>query len=155
MSRLKISKKRFPEADPVYNSYLVSLLTLRLLQDGKKALAQRLVYQAFDLLQQKTNLDALIILEKAIKNVSPVVELKAKRVGGATYQVPIEVKNFRATNLALKWIIKFSRERSGKNMSIKLAREILDASKGLGNSIRKKEEVHRMAEANKAFSYFK
>jgi len=155
MSRRKRSKKRFPEADPVYNSYLVSLLTLRILQNGKKAFAQRLVYQAFDLLQQKTNLDALIILEKAIKNVSPVVELKAKRVGGATYQVPIEVKNFRATNLALKWIIKFSRERSGKNMSIKLAREILDASKGLGNSIRKKEEVHRMAEANKAFSYFK
>lgn len=155
MSRRKRSKKRFPQVDPVYNSYLVSLLLLRILQSGKKTLAQKLVYEAFDLIQQKTNLDAIILLEKAVKNVSPVVELKAKRVGGATYQVPIPVKKFRATHLALKWIIKYSRERSGKSMSIKLAREILDASKGSGNSIRKKEETHKMAEANKAFSYFK
>jgi small subunit ribosomal protein S7 len=155
MSRRKRSTKRFPQPDQVYNSYLVNLLMLRILKSGKKSVAQRIVYTSFDLLQQKTNLDALILLEKAVKNVSPVVELKAKRVGGATYQVPKEVKTLRATNLALKWIIKFARDRAGKNMSIKLAKEILDASKGLGNSVRKKEETHKMAEANKAFSFFR
>ena len=155
MSRRKRSTKRFPQPDQVYNSYLVNLLMLRILKSGKKSVAQRIVYTAFDLLQQKTNLDALILLEKAVKNVSPVVELKSKRVGGATYQVPKEVKTLRATNLALKWIIKFARDRAGKNMPIKLAKEILDASKGIGNSVRKKEETHKMAEANKAFSFFR
>jgi small subunit ribosomal protein S7 len=113
------------------------------------------VYTALDYIKQKTNLEGLITLEKAVQNVSPVVELKPKRIGGATYQVPIEVKKLRATNLALKWLLKYSRDRSGKNMSFKLARELMDASKGVGNSIRRKEEIHKMAEANKAFSFFK
>ena len=155
MSRRKRIKKRLPGPDPIYNSYLVSLLSLRVLKSGKKQLAERIVYRALDYVKQKTNVEGLVTLEKAVQNVSPIVELKPKRIGGATYQVPIEVKRLRATNLALKWILKFSRDRSGKNMSFKLARELMDASKGIGNSIRRREEVHKMAEANKAFSFFK
>jgi small subunit ribosomal protein S7 len=155
MSRRKRSRKRLPGPDSVYNSYLVSLLSLRVLKNGKKTVADRIVYKALEFISEKTNAEGLITLEKAIQNVSPVVELKPKRIGGATYQVPIEVKRLRATNLALKWLIRYSRERSGKNMSFKLARELMDASKGLGSSIRRREEVHRMAEANKAFSFFK
>ena len=106
MSRRNISKKRFPKADPVYNSYLVSLLVTRILKSGKKNLAQNIVNGAFDIIKSKTNEDPLIIFEKAIRNASPVVEVKARRIGGSTYQVPIEVSSFRATNLALRWIIQ-------------------------------------------------
>jgi small subunit ribosomal protein S7 len=155
MSRRKRSRKRLPGPDSVYNSYLVSLLSLRVLKNGKKKLADHIVYKALELISEKTSSDGLITLEKAVQNVSPIVELKPKRIGGATYQVPIEVKRLRATNLALKWLLRYSRERAGKNMSFKLARELMDASKGIGSSIRRREEVHRMAEANKAFSYFK
>ncbi|MCU0349790.1 MAG: 30S ribosomal protein S7 [Flavobacterium sp.] len=155
MSRRKRVKKRLPGPDPIYKSYLVSLLSLRVLKSGKKQLAERIVYKALEYVKQKTDLEGLITLEKAVQNISPIVELKPKRIGGATYQVPIEVKRLRATNLALKWLLKYSRERSGKNMSFKLARELMDASKGIGNSIRRREEVHRMAEANKAFSFFR
>lgn len=155
MSRRKRSRKRLPGPDSIYNSYLVSLLSLRVLKSGKKKLADRIVYQALEFISEKTNTEGLMTLEKAVQNVSPIVELKPKRIGGATYQVPIEVKRLRATNLALKWLLRYSRERSGKSMAFKLARELMDASKGIGSSIRRREEVHRMAEANKAFSYFK
>jgi len=155
MSRRRRSQKRLPTPDPVYQSYLISLLTLRVLKSGKKSLAEKIVYKALDYIQEKTNNEGLVVLEKAVLNVSPIVELKPRRIGGATYQVPLEVKKLRATNLALNWILKFAKDRSGKTMSLKLARELLDASKGIGNSIRRREEVHRMAEANKAFSFFK
>lgn len=155
MSRRNVAKKRFPKTDSKYNSYLVSLLVSRILKSGKKNLAQNIVNSAFEIIKAKTNEDPLIIFEKAIKNASPVVEVKARRVGGSTYQVPIEVSGFRATNLSLRWIIKYSRDRVGRTMSIKLASEIIDSANNIGNTIKKKEETHKMAEANKAFAHFK
>ena len=155
MSRRNVAKKRFPKTDSKYNSYLVSLLVSRILKSGKKNLAQNIVNSAFEIIKVKTNEDPLIIFEKAIKNVSPVVEVKARRVGGSTYQVPIEVSGFRATNLSLRWIIKYSRDRVGRTMSIKLASEIIDSANNIGNTIKKKEETHKMADANKAFAHFR
>ena len=155
MSRRNISKKRFPEADPLYNSYLVSLLITRVLKSGKKTIAKNIVYQTFELIKKKTNGDPLTIFEKAIQNASPIVEVKARRVGGSTYQVPIEVSRFRATNLSLRWIIKYAHQRTGRSMSIKLANEIIDTANNIGNTIKKKEETHKMAEANKAFAHFR
>jgi len=155
MSRRNISKKRFPEADSNYNSYLVSLLINRILKSGKKTIAENIVNGAFDIIKTKTNEDPLIIFEKAIRNASPVVEVKARRVGGSTYQVPVEVGGFRATNLALRWIIKYSTQRVGRSMSIKLASEIIDTANDIGNTIKKKEETHKMADANKAFAHFR
>ena len=155
MSRRNISKKRFPEADSKYNSYLVSLLTNRILKSGKKTIAEDIVYGAFDIIQAKTNEDPLIVFEKAVRNASPVVEVKARRIGGSTYQVPVEVSGFRATNLSLTWIISFARNRVGRSMSIKLASEIIDTANDIGNTIKKKEETHKMAEANKAFAHFR
>ncbi len=155
MSRRNISKKRFPQADSTYNSYLVSLLTTRILKSGKKTLAQNIVNGAFDIIKEKTNEDPLVVFEKAIKNASPVVEVKARRIGGSTYQVPLEVSGFRATNLSLRWLIRYSRERVGRSMSIKLASEIIDTANDIGNTIKKKEETHKMADANKAFAHFR
>ena len=155
MSRRNISKKRFPEADPTYNSYLVSLLISRILKSGKKNLAQNIVNAAFEIIKVKTNEDPLVVFEKAIRNASPVVEVKARRIGGSTYQVPIEVSGFRATNLSLRWIIQYSKQRVGRSMSIKLANEIIDTANEIGNTIKKKEETHKMAEANKAFAHFR
>jgi small subunit ribosomal protein S7 len=155
MSRRNISKKRFPKADPIYNSYLVSLLTARILKSGKKNLAQKIVHEAFEIIKSRTKQEPLEIFEQAVKNASPLVEVKARRVGGSTYQVPIEVNGFRATNLSLRWIIKYSRERTGRTMAMKLANEIIDASNEVGSTIKKKEETHKMAEANKAFAHFR
>lgn len=155
MSRRNISKKRFPQTDEIYNSYLVSLLITRILKSGKKTIAKNIVYEAFDIIKKKTNEDPLTIFEKAIRNASPIVEVKARRVGGSTYQVPIEVSGFRATNLSLRWIIKYSNQRVGRSMAIKLANEIIDTANDIGNTIKKKEETHKMAEANKAFAHFR
>ena len=155
MSRRTTAKKRLALPDPIYNSRLVSMLTVRILQEGKKNLAQRIIYDALELIKEKTGEEPLQILETAIRKVTPLVEVKAKRIGGSTYQVPMEVRAFRGTNLALRWITKFSRERSGKNMSIKLANELMDSANETGNSIRKREETHRMAEANKAFAHYR
>lgn len=155
MSRRNISKKRFPEADSAYNSYLVSLLITRILKSGKKTIAQNIVNGAFDIIKTKTNEDPLLIFEKAVRNASPVVEVKARRIGGSTYQVPVEVSGFRATNLSLRWIIRYARQRVGRSMSIKLASEIIDTANDIGNTIKKKEETHKMADANKAFAHFR
>ena len=155
MSRRNVAKKRFPEADSLYNSYLVSLLITRILKSGKKNLAQNIVNGAFEIIRTKTNEDPLVIFERAIKNASPIVEVKARRIGGSTYQVPVEVSGFRATNLSLRWIITYSRERVGRSMSIKLASEIIDTANDIGNTIKKKEETHKMANANKAFAHFR
>ena len=155
MSRRNISKKRLPAADSNYNSYLVSLLIHRILKSGKKNIAKNLVNGAFDIIRVKTKEDPLLVFEKAIKNASPRVEVKARRIGGSTYQVPIEVNSFRATNLSLRWIIQYARQRVGRNMSIKLANEIIDTSNEIGSSIKKKDETHKMAEANKAFAHFR
>ena len=113
------------------------------------------MYEAFEIIRKKTNEDPLKIFETAIKNASPVVEVKARRVGGSTYQVPIEVNRFRATNLSLRWLIQYSKQRVGRSMSIKLANEIIDTANEIGNTIKKKEETHKMAEANKAFAHFR
>ena len=155
MSRRNISKKRFPQTDSIYNSYLVNLLINRILKSGKKTIAKKIVYEAFEIIKKKTDQDSLHIFEKAIRNASPVVEVKAKRVGGSTYQVPIEVSGFRATNLSLRWIIGYANKRVGRSMSIKLANEIIDTANDIGNTIKKKEETHKMAEANKAFAHFR
>jgi small subunit ribosomal protein S7 len=155
MSRRNISKKRFPQKDSVYSSFLVSLLISRILKSGKKNLARNIVHQAFEIVKKKTDKDPLQIFEKAICNASPVVEVKARRVGGSTYQVPIEVTGFRATNLSLRWILRYSNKRPGRSMALKLANEIIDTSNEIGNTIKKKEEIHKMAEANKAFAHFR
>jgi len=155
MSRRNISKKRFPKPDTIYDSYLVSLLINRILKSGKKTVAKTIVYEAFEIIKQKTKEDPLKIFETAIRKASPVVEVKARRVGGSTYQVPVEVSGFRATNLSLRWIIRYSKQRVGRSMAIKLANEIIDTANEIGNTIKKKEETHKMAEANKAFAHFR
>ena len=155
MSRRNISRKRFPQADSIYKSYLVNLLINRVLKSGKKTIAKKIVYQAFEIIEKKTSENSLSIFEKAIKNASPIVEVKARRIGGSTYQVPIEVSSFRATNLSLRWIIRYANQRVGRSMAIKLANEIIDTANEIGNTIKKKEETHKMAEANKAFAHFR
>ena len=155
MSRRKIIKKRFPKPDPVYNNYLVSILVSRLIKDGKKTLAQNIVCDALDIIAYKTESDPIEVFEQAVKNVTPLVEVKARRFGGATYQVPMEVTSFRGTNLALRWIVKASRSRTGKTIALKLAAELMDAAKNSGDAMRKKQDTHKMAEANKAFAHFR
>jgi small subunit ribosomal protein S7 len=155
MSRRISTKKRFPEKDSKYENFLVSLLINRILRCGKKLLSKRIVYKAFDYIQTKTNQDPIFILEKAIRKISPRIQLKAKRIGGATYQVPTLVSKFHSTNIAIRWVVEYSRKRTGKTMALKLANELLEGAKGLGNSIKKKEETHKMAEANKAFVQFR
>jgi len=155
MSRRSRAQKKLAEPDPIYNSRLVTLLVSRILQSGKKSLAQKIVYKALEIIATKTEENPVLVLEKAVKNVTPVAEVKSRRVGGSTYQVPIEIRAYRGTNVSLKWITEFARGRSGKNMSIKLSNEIIDAAKEVGNSIRRKEQTHKMAEANKAFAHFK
>ena len=155
MSRRNTAKRREIYTDPIYNSKLISMLTVRILKNGKKNLAQKIIYEALEIIKEKTQNDPLEILEKAIRNATPLVEVKARRIGGSTYQVPMEVRAYRGTNLALKWISKFANSRNGNNMAIKLANEIIDSSKENGQTIRKKEETHRMAEANKAFAHYR
>nr|YP_009397708.1 ribosomal protein S7 [Dipterosiphonia australica]ARW66894.1 ribosomal protein S7 [Dipterosiphonia australica] len=155
MSRRNTAKKRTIYADPVYKSKIISMFTARILKDGKKGLAQKMIYEALDIIKNKTENDPIVILEKAVRNTTPLVEVKARRIGGSTYQVPMEVRAYRGTNLALRWIKKFALQRTGKSMAIKLANEIIDASNENGNAIRKREETHRMAEANKAFAHYR
>ena len=155
MSRRSRAQRKIAEPDPIYNSRLVTLLVSRILQSGKKSLAQKIVYNALEIISTKTEENPVLILEKAVKNVTPQVEVKARRVGGSTYQVPIEIRAYRGINISLKWITEFARARSGKSMAIKLSNEILDAAKETGNSVRKKEQTHKMADANKAFAHFR
>jgi small subunit ribosomal protein S7 len=155
MSRRSKAQRILAEPDPIYNSRLVTLLISRILQSGKKALAQKIVYSALEIISSKTEENPVLVLEKAVKNVTPQVEVKARRVGGSTYQVPIEIRAYRGTNVSLKWITEFARARAGKSMAVKLSNELLDAAKETGNSIRKKEQTHKMADANKAFAHFR
>nr|YP_010700211.1 ribosomal protein S7 [Euglena deses]WCH63355.1 ribosomal protein S7 [Euglena deses] len=152
MSRRKKSKKRIITQDAVYNSILVNMMINKILLKGKKNIAQNILYEAMKNIQDSIKQDPLEILKKAVLNVTPVIEVKSRRVGGATYQVPTEVKNERGNSLALKFLIKSARNRPGKNMIAKLGNEIIDAYNNTGNSIKKKEEMHKMAEANKAFT---
>lgn len=155
MSRRNQASKRLITKDPVYQSKLVSMLIVRVLKKGKKNIAHKIIYGALEIIKDKTTEDPLMILEKAIRNATPLVEVKARRVGGSTYQVPMEVRAYRGTNLALRWLTKFAKDRSGQSMAIKLANEIIDAASDNGSTIRKREETHRMAEANKAFAHYR
>ena len=155
MSRRSRAPRILAEPDPIYNSRLVTLLISRILKSGKKSLAQKIVYNALELISTKTEENPVLVLEKAVKNVTPQVEVKSRRVGGSTYQVPIEIRAYRGTNVSLKWITEFARTRSGKSMAMKLSNEIIDAAKETGNSIRRKEQTHKMADANKAFAHFR
>jgi len=141
--------------DPVYNSVLVTRLINKVMYDGKKSLARRLVYDAMDIIRQKTKKDPLEVLEQAIQNAMPVLEVRARRVGGATYQVPVEVRPARRMSLAIRWIVDFARARSERGFENRLAGEIIDAANNTGNTIRRKEEMHRMAEANRAFAHYR
>ena len=141
--------------DAVYNNRLVTQLINKVLLDGKKATAERIVYSAFDMVAEKSGQDALAVFKKAMENVKPTLELKPRRVGGATYQVPVEVNSRRSTQLAIRWIVNFSRARKEKTMAERLANEILDASNGVGASIKRREDLFKMAEANRAFSHYR
>lgn len=155
MSRKSKSKRILAQPDPIYNSRLVTLMVIRVLKSGKKSVAQRVVYKALEIIAAKTNEAPVLLLETAVKNVTPQVEVKARRVGGSTYQVPLEIRAYRGTNISLKWIIDIAKERSGRGISSKLANEIMDAAKNNGGAIRRKEQTHKMAEANKAFAHFR
>ncbi|MDI3257800.1 MAG: 30S ribosomal protein S7 [Kyrpidia sp.] len=141
--------------DPIYDSKLVTRLINKVMLDGKKGLAQRIVYRAFDLIRERTGRDPLEVFEQAVKNTMPVLEVKARRVGGANYQVPVEVRPERRITLGLRWLVNYARERSEKTMQERLANEILDAANGTGGAVKKKEDTHRMAEANKAFAHYR
>jgi small subunit ribosomal protein S7 len=155
MSRRNRAQRVLVKPDAIYDSRLVSLLVARILKSGKKSIAQKIVYKALEIISEKTEENPILILEKAVKNVTPQVEVKARRVGGSTYQVPIEIRSYRGTNISLRWINEAAKSRSGKSMAQKLANEMIDASKENGNAIKKKEQMHKMAEANKAFAHFR
>nr|ASQ40357.1 ribosomal protein S7 [Cyanoptyche gloeocystis] len=154
MSRRSITKKRNVDTDAIYNSRLVCLLIRHILKSGKKSIACRFVYESLKIIEEKKGSNPLDVLERAVKNATPLLEIKARRIGGSTYQVPIEVHPDRGITLALRWITKFSQQRPGKSIAIKLANELMDAANETGNTIRKKEEMHKMAEANKAFTHY-
>ena len=141
--------------DPMYNSKLVTRLINSVMLDGKKGVAQKIVYDAFEIIKEKTDKNPLEVFEQAMENVMPVLEVKARRVGGATYQVPMEVRPERRQTLGLRWITKYSRARSEKTMRARLAGESLDAANNLGGSVKKREDTHKMAEANKAFAHYR
>lgn len=147
--------KRQVLADPIYDSVIVTKLINNIMLDGKRGVAQKIVYGAFDIVAEKTGRDALEVFEEALNNIMPVLEVKARRVGGATYQVPIEVKPDRRQALGLRWITTFSRQRGERTMVERLAGEILDAINNTGGAVKKKEDMHRMAEANKAFAHYR
>jgi len=155
MSRRNTPPKRPLRADPIYNSRLVTMVIHRLLKNGKKSLAYRIFYAAMKRIEETTQRDPLQVLEEAVQNAIPLVEVKARRIGGSIYQVPMEVDAERGTALALRWLLSAARSRSGRDMVTNLANEILDASNKLGNAVRQREESHRMAEANKAFAHFR
>ena len=155
MPRRAAANRREITPDAVYNNRLVTQLINKVLLDGKKSVAERIVYGAFDLVKEKTESDPLTVFKKAMDNVRPTLECKPKRVGGATYQGPMEVNSRRATTLAIRWIVTFSRARKEKTMAERLANEIIDASNGVGASVKKREDMYKMAEANRAFSHYR
>lgn len=147
--------KRDVLPDPIYNSKLVTRLVNTIMKDGKRGIAQSILYGAFEKIKQDTGREPLAVFEEAIENVSPILEVKARRIGGQNYQVPIEVRPERRQALALRWLIQYSRARNEKTMVERLAKEIMDAAQGNGASVKKREDTHRMAEANKAFAHYR
>lgn len=155
MPRKGPAPKRPVVNDPVYGSALVTQLINKVLLDGKKSTAERIVYGALELTREKTGTDPVLTLKRAIENVKPALEVRSRRVGGATYQVPVEVRPGRSVTLALRWLLMFSRQRRENTMIERLANEILDASNGLGASVKRREDTHKMAEANRAFAHYR
>ena len=155
MPRKGPAPKRPLVVDPVYGSPLVTQLVNKVLTSGKKSLAERIVYRAMEGCRDKTGTDPVVTLKRAMDNVKPTLEVKSRRVGGATYQVPIEVKAGRATALALRWLVSYSQARREKTMTDRLMNEILDASNGLGAAVKRREDTHKMAESNKAFAHYR
>jgi len=152
--RAKVTKRQIPP-DAKYGSHIVAKFINRVMSDGKKAKAERIVYDALDLVNEQLKTEPLEVLDQAIKNATPVLQVKSRRVGGATYQVPIEVQPDRGLSLALRWLLNYARARSGKSMAEKLAAEIADAAQGQGATIKKRQDTHKMAEANKAFAHYR
>ena len=153
--RKRRAVKRDVLADPIYNSKLVTKLINRIMIDGKKGVAQTIFYDAMKIVEEKTSENPMDVLNKALDNIKPALEVKSRRVGGANYQVPMEVKADRAQTLAFRWLTQYARLRNGKTMAEKLANEIIDASNGVGASVKKREDTHKMAEANKAFAHYR
>ncbi|MBI5182702.1 MAG: 30S ribosomal protein S7 [Nitrospirae bacterium] len=155
MSRKKVAVKREILPDPKFNNKLVAKFISVLMKKGKKSLAEAICYKAFDIIKEKTGNDPLKIFKTAVENVKPVVEVKSRRVGGASYQVPVDIRPTRRIALALRWLINYSRGRGEKTMQERLAAELMDASNNTGTAVKKREDTHRMAEANKAFAHFR
>jgi len=155
MPRRKRATKRKVLPDPKYNSYLITKFVNSLMAEGKRSVAEKTLYNAIDIIGKKSGQDGMPVFEKAVNNVKPILEVRSRRVGGATYQVPVEVRADRQQALAIRWIINYSRSRNEKTMSEKLANEFMAAFKNEGSSIKKREDTHKMAEANKAFAHFK
>ena len=141
--------------DPIYNSKVVTKLINRIMLDGKKGKAETILYDAFDMIKEKTGEEPVKVFEKALENIKPQLEVKSRRVGGSNYQVPIEVSERRSQTLGLRWLVNYARLRGGNSMALNLANEIIDASNGVGASVKKRDDVHRMAEANKAFAHYR
>ncbi|AEJ44930.1 ribosomal protein S7 [Alicyclobacillus acidocaldarius subsp. acidocaldarius Tc-4-1] len=141
--------------DPVYNNKLVARLINKVMVDGKKGIAERIVYKAFDIIRERTGKDPMEVFEAALRNVMPVLEVKARRVGGSNYQVPVEVRPERRVSLGLRWLVQYARLRNEKGMEYRLAAELMDAANNTGGAVRKREDTHRMAEANKAFAHYR
>lgn len=153
--RRRRAEKRHIDPDPRYGDVMVAKFINVIMRDGKKSIARRIVYEAFDIIRERTKKDPLEIFHKAITNVAPVVEVRSRRIGGANYQIPMEVREDRRIALAMRWIKQYARERRDKSMALKLAAELLAAANGEGGAIRKRDEVHRMAEANRAFAHYR
>lgn len=155
MSRRRVIAKREILPDPKYGSEMLTKFINMVMNSGKKSVAERIIYGALDQISSKGNEDPVSVLDQALDNVRPVVEVKSRRVGGATYQVPVEVRPVRRTTLAMRWVLEAARKRSEKSMPLRLAGELLDAAESRGSAVKKREDVHRMAEANKAFSHYR
>ena len=153
--RKRRAEKRDVLKDPIYESKLVTKLINQIMLDGKKGTAQTILYNAFELVKEKTNTDPMEVFNKALENIKPALEVKSRRVGGANYQVPMEVRADRSQALGLRWLVNYSRLRGGHTMAENLANEIMDASQGTGGAVKKREDTHRMAEANKAFAHYR
>lgn len=153
--RRKTAEKRDVVPDPIFHDKLVTRFVNNLMRDGKKNVARKILYQAFEIIQEQTGEPGIEVFKSAIENVTPVVEVKGRRVGGSTYQVPIEVRPDRGTTLGMRWLVNAARNRTDKSMALRLSREVMDAAKNEGGAVRKKDETHRMAEANKAFAHFR
>lgn len=155
MSRKSTAEKKIAKPDPIYRNRLINMLVNRILKNGKKSLAYRILYKAIENIRERTKKNPLFVLRQAISKVTPNVTVKARRIGGSTYQIPLEIQSMQGKALAIRWLLGAARKRSGENMAAKLSYELIDAAKNNGIAIRKREETHKMAEANRAFAHFR